>query len=138
MIRAETGSIGAPMPEPALSRRLIPMQVGTATVYIEQIGEPVVTEADDHIRPVAPDPKEVFEKAVEVLQQCVHVVGEKVEIIAEKAKPQEITVEFTLTFEATGKMALIPIFMTAESKANTGLKVTAVWKQTTSEQGGGS
>lgn len=133
MIRAGTGSIGASIPEPAPSRRLVPMQVGNATVYIEQIGEPVITEADDSIRPVAPSPKEVFEKAVEVIQQCVHVVGEKVEIIAEKARPQEITVEFSLTFEATGKVALIPVFVTGKSKAGTGLKVTAVWKQTEAE-----
>ena len=135
MIRAGTGSIGAPMPEPAPSRRLVPMRVGKATVYVEQIGEPVVTEADDRIRPVAPDTKEVFGKAVEVLQECVHVVGEKVETIAEKARPQEITVEFTLSFEATGKVALIPILVTGETKGSTGLKVTAVWKRPGVEQG---
>jgi NTP-dependent ternary system trypsin peptidase co-occuring protein len=128
MIRAGTGSIGAPMPEPAPSRRLVPIQVGKAIVYIEQIGEPVIIEADDRIHPVAPDTKEVFENAVEVLQQCVHVVGEKVETIVEKIRPQEITVEFTLSFEATGKIAVIPILVTGETKGSTGLKVTAVWK----------
>lgn len=129
MIRAGTGGIGEPTPESAPSRRLVPIQVDTATVYIEQIGEPVVIEADDRIRPVAPDTKEVFENAVEVLQKCVHVMGEKVETIAEKARPQEITVEFTLSFEATGKLTVIPILVTGETKGNTGLKVTAVWKR---------
>jgi len=111
------------------------MQVGKATVYIEQIGEAVVIEADDRIRPVAPSMKEVFENAIEVLQECVHVVSEKVETIAKKTRPQEITVEFTLSFEATGKLTVVPILVTGETKGSTGLKVTAVWKQTGAEQG---
>lgn len=129
------GGIHDSLSESMPMRRLIPMQVGKATVYVEQVGEPVVAEADDRIRPVAPSPKEAFEKAVEVLQECVHVVGEKVETLVEKARPREITVEFTLTFGATGRMALIPILVTGETTASTGLKVTAVWRQPEAEQG---
>jgi Trypsin-co-occurring domain 1 len=134
-ISAGIGGIGTPSREPASTRQFIPMQVGKATVYVEQVGQPAVVEADDRIRPVAPSPKEAFENAVEVLQECIHVVGGKVEMLAEKAKPQEITVEFTLTFGATGKMTLIPVLVTGETTASTGLKVTAVWRQPEVEQG---
>jgi hypothetical protein len=109
------------------TRRLIPMQVGSATVYVEQFGAPPEVEVDDRIRPVAPDPKQAFEQASEILRECVRVVGNRVEGLAEQARPRDITVEFALSFEATGKAQLIPVFLTGETKAMTGLKVTAVW-----------
>jgi hypothetical protein len=109
--------------------RLIPMQVGSATVYVEQFGAPPEVEVDERIRPVAPDPKQAFEQASEILRECVRVVGERVEGLAEKARPRDITVEFALSFEATGKAQLIPVFLTGETKAITGLKVTAVWSR---------
>lgn len=108
-------------------RQLVPMKVGGATVFVEQVGEPLEVETDE-IYPVAPlSPTEAFEKAGEALQECVRVVGEKVEGLAGKAMPREVTVEFTLSFEATGRAQLIPVFLTGETKAQTGLKVTAVW-----------
>lgn len=54
-------------------------------------------------------------------------MGERVETLAENVKPREVTVEFTLSFEASGKAQLIPVFLTGQTKAATGLKVTAVW-----------
>jgi hypothetical protein len=39
-----------------------------------------------------------------------------------------VSVEFSLSFEATGKAQLVPVFVTGETKAATGLKVKAVWK----------
>ena len=42
--------------------------------------------------------------------------------------PQEITVEFSLSFQVKGKASLIPMFVTGETGAQTGLKVTAKWK----------
>jgi len=115
------GGIHGSLSESVPTRRLIPMQVGKATVYIEQIGEPAEVEADDRIYPVAPpNPKEMFENAVEVLQECVRVVGERIESLTKKTMPQEITVEFSLTFEARGKMALVPVFVTGETNAGKG------------------
>jgi hypothetical protein len=111
----------------APTSRLIPMQVGSATVYVEQFGAPPEVEVDDRIRAVAPDPKKTFEQASEILRECVRVVGERVEGIAEKTRPRDITVEFALSFEATGRAQLIPVILTGETKAVTGLKVTAVW-----------
>lgn len=104
------------------------MQVGSATVYVEQAGEPLQIQTDDRFYPVSPpSTKEAFEEASKILQECVRVVGERVEGLAGKAMPKEVTVEFTLTFEATGKAQLIPVLLTGEAKAVTGLKVTAVW-----------
>lgn len=130
------GNIDVSRAEPlSPGRRLIPMQVGKATVYIEQIGEPAEVQTDDSIYPVAPPtPREVFENAVEVLQECVQVVGTKLETLAAKAMPQEVTVEFSLTFQARGKMALVPVFVTGESGLETGLKVTALWKRPEEEE----
>ena len=121
-------------------RRLVPMKVGSATVYVEQVGPPAEAVADDTIYPVAPSPREAFETAGEVLRECVRVVGEKMAAMGEAAQPhavalakaalpEEVTVEFSLTFEASGRAALIPVFVTGESKAQTGLKVTAVWQK---------
>jgi hypothetical protein len=107
------------------------MQVGSATVFIEQVGERVEVQTDDTIYPVSPpSPDEAFDKAGFILQECVRVVGEKIEEIAEKSKPREVTVEFTLSFEAAGKAQLIPVLFTGETKAVTGLKVIAMWGPT--------
>jgi hypothetical protein len=105
------------------------MQVGSAVVYIEQVGEPNVTEVDDQIRPVAaPNPQEAFGSAGEILRECVRTIGERIEALSTGARPDEVSVEFSLNFEVKGKAALIPIFVTGETGANTGLKVTASWK----------
>lgn len=122
------GGDGESRPEGGSVRKLVPMQIGTATVYVEQVGEPPEIETDEDIYPVAPPgPREAFEQAGEILHECVRVVGERIEGLTEKAKPGQVTVEFTLSFEAKGKAQLIPVFFTGETKAQTGLKVTAVW-----------
>src|SRR4051794_6524915 len=106
------------------TRRLVPMQVGSATVYIEEVGDAALIEVDDQVRPVAPpSPQEAFEKAGEILRECVRVIGERVEALAAKARPDEITIEFSLCFEVKGKAALIPAFVTGETGVQTGLKV---------------
>lgn len=116
-----------PAHESTVGKKFIPMQVGKATVYVEKQGE-AITEEDDGIYPVAPSPKQAFETAVEVLKECVRVVGERIEELAGKAMPKEVEIEFSLTFDAKAKGALIPIFVTAEHGLQTGLKVKAVWK----------
>jgi hypothetical protein len=111
----------------AQARRFVPLQVGSATVYVEQVSTPAEIEGTGDIYPVAPSPQDAFQKAGEVLEECVRMMGERIEKLAEHAKPQQITVEFTLTFEATGRATLIPVLITAESKAGMGFKVTALW-----------
>ncbi len=48
------GSFSEAISESVSSRRLVPMKIGNATVYVEQAGEPVTIEGDDSIRPVRP------------------------------------------------------------------------------------
>lgn len=127
-IRARASSKTSSKPTTA-QRRLIPMRVGKATVYVEEVGEPAIIEAGDRIRPVAPpSPEDAFQRAGDILNECVRVLGERVDALASKIRPQEVTVEFSLSFQVKGTASLIPIFVTGETGAETGLKVTAVWK----------
>ncbi len=120
----------APLVDVAQTRRLVPVQIGSATVYIEQVGSAVVTELDDAVRPVAPlRPEAVFENAGEILRECVRVIGDRLETIATKTRPEEITVEFSLSFEVKGKASVIPVFLTGETGVQSGIKVTARWKR---------
>lgn len=112
----------------------VPMQVGSATVYVQTSSEGARVE-DDRIRPVAPvDPRQVFESAGEILRECVRVIGERIENLGDRAKPGQVTVEFSLSFEIKGKASIIPVFVTGESTAQTGLKVTAVWKRSEKQE----
>ena len=111
------------------SRRLVPMQVGNATVYVKQIGEPVI-DSDDRIYPVAlPSPSQAFAAALEVVRECVSGLGEQIEKLRGKMRPDKLTVEFSITLDVKGKSSLIPVLITSELEAATGLKVTAVWDQ---------
>ena len=122
------GGDGESGAESVRTSRLVPMRVGNATVFVEQAGGPAEIQSDDAIYPVSPPtPEDAFDKAGQILQECVRVLGEKVEKLAEKAGPRDITVEFSLSFEAGGRAQLIPVLLTGETKAVTGLKVTAVW-----------
>jgi hypothetical protein len=110
-------------------RRLVPLQIGGATVFVEQIGEEALVEGDDRIYPVAPpSPSEAFEHGLEFVRRCVSAFGEQLNEFAENTRPDELAVEFALTFEAKGKAALIPVLVTGEAAAQTGLKVTARWQ----------
>lgn len=123
--RGATSSASAP----GSPRTLVPMRIGSATVYVEQSGDAGVVSGDDEIYTVAPNAREVFDWAVEAIRECVGKIGAGIETLAEKTLPQELTVEFSLTFEAKAKGAIIPIFVTAEHGVGTGLKISAVWKR---------
>lgn len=112
--------------EHSARKKVVSMQVGKAFVYVETQGD--ITTDDQEIYAVAPSPKQVFETGVDALVECVRVVGERIEEIAAKAMPKEVEIEFSITFDAKAKGALIPIFVTAEHGFQTGLKVKAVWK----------
>jgi hypothetical protein len=123
-------AVGAPDAESGAEQGalLIPLQVGGATVFVEQVGEPRV-EADDEIYPVGPpSPTEAFEKANEALKECVRSVGRTLEEIGESVKPQEVSLEFSLGFQAEGTARIIPVLVTGKTGVSTGLKVTATWR----------
>jgi hypothetical protein len=123
-------------PAVAAERRVVPMQVGSATVYIEQFGDLIVVESEGAIRTVAlPSSSEVFEKGGDILHECVRVIGERIEAMAEKARPKKVTVEFSISFEVRGKASVIPVFLTGETGGQTGLKVTAEWTRADAKEG---
>ena len=116
------------------ARIMVPMQIGSATVYVVQTEGAGPAVEDDRIRPVgALSPSQAFESAGEILRECVRVIGERIENLSEKARPQQVTVEFSLTFEVKGKASIVPVFVTGESSVQSGLKVTALWKNDTRE-----
>lgn len=124
------GGLPEPSARTASTRKLIPMQVGDATVYIQSAGEAAEIEPTDRIYAVAlPSPKEAFENALTVVKECVGVMGARLEEMAENLRPQELSVEFSLDFEGTGKARVIPLLVTAETKGSTGLKITATWRR---------
>lgn len=122
------GGASEPPASDAPTRTLVPLQIGTATVYVEQVGAPAAVAGGEEIHVVAAvDPRQAFQTASEFLRECVATMGERLSKLSEYG-PQEVSIEFSLSFEATGKAQLIPIFVTGETKAATGLKVKAVWK----------
>jgi hypothetical protein len=74
-------------------RRLVPMKVGAAIVYFEQVVEAPVVETDGGIHPMVPSPEEAFQKAGEVLRKCVRVLGGQVTGLARRTRPQTIEAE---------------------------------------------
>ena len=112
----------------ARPRRLVPMRVGEAAVYVEVAGKPPSVEGDDEIYAAAPKkPEDVFGEVGRALKEVVRVVGEQVAALSDKARPEQVSVEFALSFEAGGKAQLIPVLFTGETKAISGLKIIAVW-----------
>jgi hypothetical protein len=108
-------------------RRMVPLKIGKATVYVEQIGPEPAVESE-YVPVSALDPAEAFDKASEAIRECVRIVGGRIEELKEGLKPQEVSVEFSLGFEASGKASWIPVLFQTEAKANAALKVTAVWQ----------
>ena len=124
-------ALGEPGIEPGgdTQARVLPLQVGGATVFVEQVGEGPSADYDEELYPVGPpSPKEAFEKANEALKECVSVVGETLERIGDQVKPQEVSLEFSLSFQAEGTARIIPVLVTGKTAATTGLKVTAKWQ----------
>jgi hypothetical protein len=111
---------------PELGRPVVPLQIGSAVVYVERLGT-VTVPADSAIRPVGEaDPAQAFNVASDALAECVRQIGQRITQIAQNLRPDEVTTEFTLTFEAGGAFA-IPLLVTAKGTTQTGIKVTATW-----------
>jgi hypothetical protein len=124
----------APESPPPDGRRLVPMQVGSAVVYIEPFEEPAVIQDDGELRPVSVDPRKAFEAASDALRECVRVVGERVTTVGAAATgaagavvPDVIGMEFTLTFDVEGRATIVPVLLTGKARSTLGIKVTAEW-----------
>jgi hypothetical protein len=109
-------------------RRLVPMQVGEATVFVEAArDEPAIQETDDfHV--VGVNPREAFETASEAMKECVSVLGARIDSMQDAMRPHEIAVEFTLTFDVEGQARIIPVLLTGKAKSAVGVKVSARWQ----------
>lgn len=114
-------------PQAPEARHFMPIRIGNVTAYVE--GQPGAVVVDEGIRPVAPaDPAEAFGRGLDMVRECVRVIGEKFGTIAEAARPEQVTVEFSLGFEIEGRAALIPVLLTGRSGVRSALTVTAVWR----------
>lgn len=113
--------------EPA-RRRLVPMKVGTATVFVEAVDDDTVLETDEFHAVGALNPEQAFETASEALKECVSVVGQRIESMRDSMRPAEVGVEFTLTFDVEGKATIVPVLLTGKAKTAVGVKVTAKWQ----------
>lgn len=123
------GGIGELADEGA-SRRLVAVQIGTATVFIEQARAPVELDLGDEIHPVTlPSPKEAFEQAGDLLQEIVRSFDARVKALA--TRPEEVSVEFSLGFAVKGRATLIPILLSGETSAQAAIKVSAKWNTAT-------
>jgi hypothetical protein len=126
----ESGTTSSPT-----MRRFVPVRVGQATVYIEEKANLIDVEPGDDIHPVAlTSPQDVLANAGAVIKECVRSVGDHISRLAAEIRPQEVSVEFALTFAVHGKTS-IPVFVTGESSAQTGLTIKAVWKNPRPETG---
>ena len=118
-------AVGAGTPE---DRRMVPLKIGEATVYVEQVGPLPEVERTEFVPVSALNPTEAFDKASEAIKECVRIVGGRIEELKEGLKPREVSVEFSLGFEASGRASWIPVLFQTEAKASAALKVTAVWQ----------
>jgi hypothetical protein len=107
-------------------RRLVQVQIGNATVFVEQLGAPVEVDVGDEIHPVAlPSPQEALERAGDLLQELVRIFDARIRALA--SRPKEVSVEFSLGFEVKGKATLIPILLSGETSTQAAIKVSAAW-----------
>lgn len=112
----------------AVGRRLVPMQVGTATVFVEAVEDDTVLETDGFQAVSALNPQQAFETASDALKECVRVMGERIETMTGAMRPREVGIEFTLTFDVEGKATIVPVLITGKAKTAVGIKVTAKWQ----------
>jgi Trypsin-co-occurring domain 1 len=111
------------------TRRLVPMQIGSAIVYIEaSVEELKVEEGGGDIYTVSPpSPTDAFNKAMDAIGETVRAMGDRFKQLEERIHPDDLTVEFEFSFDAKGKASIIPVFVTGETSVHTGIKVTATW-----------
>jgi hypothetical protein len=126
--------IGGTATEKLPPRKLVPLQVGAAFLYIEAFSNEFQLGANEAIYPASmPSTREGFENAISAAIECVRTIGEKVLKLGNDLRPQELSVEFSLQLENTGKATIIPVLISGETKASAGFKVTAKWTRASTE-----
>jgi Trypsin-co-occurring domain 1 len=126
------GGIGE-VADDASGRHFVPLQIGAATVFVEQAPTPIDVDLSGEIHPVAlPSPKEAMEQAANFLQELVGIFDKRIKALAKR--PEEVSVELALGFEVKGKATLIPVLLSGETKAQAAIKVSAKWGAAAEEQ----
>lgn len=122
----ESGAPGARQSGgPQTLRRFVPMKIGEATIFLEQMSVPATIE-DDTVHPVAlPSPKQAFEQAGDFLHECVRIFDARIGALARR--PEEISIEFLLAFEVAGKATIIPVLLSGKASTQASIKVSAKW-----------
>ena len=54
-------------------------------------------------------------------------MGDQLHQLEEELRPNELSIEFSVQFESTGKVGIVPVLFSAEAKAGASLKVTSKW-----------
>lgn len=128
-IRVTAGSgeshVSIPLPQP----ELIETSIGNAVVYFRVDSSPRPVTVDTEVRAVAAVDANAFEAAAKVIREGVRVIGAQVHEIGEALLPSELTVELGFTFEAKGKAAIVPVFLTGETSGRLAFKVIAKWQK---------
>lgn len=111
--------------------RLVEVEVGSATIFIESADEAEI-EPSDAIHPVRmPSPKQAFERTADFLQECVGIFDSRIAALVNR--PEEISVEFSLAFQVAGKATLVPVLLSGKASTQAALKVTARWETGTAQ-----
>jgi hypothetical protein len=107
---------------------LVETTIGDAVVYF-RVDRRLEMLETGNVRPVAgagPD-KNAFEAAAHVAREAVRLFASHLSGIGEALRPSETGIEFSFTFEAKGKTAIVPVFLTGEASGQVALKVIAKW-----------
>lgn len=113
-----------------VSTELVETAIGDAVVYFRVDRRLPAVEAPTGIRPVTGlgIDKNAFAAAAHVAREAVKLFGGTLKNVALELMPSETGIEFSISFEAKGKAAIVPVFLTGETTGQVALKVTAKWK----------
>jgi hypothetical protein len=109
---------------------MVRIEIGTAVVFIEQSDVPLELNLGDDIHPVSlPNPQSAFEHAGDFLRELVGIFDRRIHALA--SRPEEVSVDFSLGFEVSGKATLIPVLLSGKSTTQAAIKVSATWRTET-------
>jgi hypothetical protein len=111
--------------------QLTPSAVGGVPIYVAGSGDFELNEAgpDGEIYAVARlNPAQAMEAGLDAVREFMRAVGSRMGEIAEAARPDEVTLAFSISFDAKGG-TVIPLLVTGEAGLSTGLSVNAVWRR---------
>jgi hypothetical protein len=111
--------------------QLTPSSVGGVPIYVAGHGDFELHEADGdgEIYAVARvNPAQAIEVGLDAAREFMRAVGSRMGEITEATRPDEVTLTFSISFDAKGG-TVIPLLVTGEAGLSTGLSVEAVWRR---------